>query len=481
MISHRNFIFLIILLITAGSQLLAQSAFELKFISRVSQNNLQQNVRELVKCGNRLGGTRSGDKAAQLLYKKFKSYGFKPEIVIDPEKLVYTNNSWRLQVVEPRGLRGLIQHEWLAGFSPSIGLDTAHLTFVRSVRNIDEDSIAGGAVLIEQHPSEKMYRKLAEAGAKCILSYSVVNSTAYTNSAMVSIMKESDKNPVPMFNISNVAGKRLRDDLAKGDSIAIRYSSKTEIKTGHPQTVIGEFKGQSDDYYIVCAHGDSDSGGPGADDNASGESGVLEIARILNSMVKNRSLPLPRCSIKFIIWGNENYSATSYVKLHAKELKKIKGVINVDEIGIGRPFNCIYFEGNDIPHNHDMLKVLEKIGEEFAGKKGFWKESTTNPSQGGTDSYVFMPENLDDLDLDEEEIPSVTVFTAAWNEPRIVKQTRGWASKAWKQSPDSVTIGYSPFYHSSLDIPAFTTDKEPNKMVWGVNAVGIALLRLLWE
>jgi hypothetical protein len=197
--------------------------------------------------------------------------------------------------------------------------------------------------------------------------------------------------------------------------------------------------------------------------------------------VKNKTLPLPNRGIKFIIWGTEYHSSSSYIKLHSDNLEKIAGVINVDEIGIGKPRYCIYFEGNDIPHNHDLLKIFERVGEDYVNKNGFWKEATTTPSQGGTDSYVFLPEYLNRLGVSEENIPSITVFTAAWNEPKLIKQTQGWHSKAWKGHPDSVSINYSPYYHSSLDIPALTTDKVPANMVWGVNAVGIAIIRLLWQ
>lgn len=465
----------------ASLLLQAQSSNEENFFTKVSQKRLQQNVHDLVKCGNRLGGTKSGDKAALFLFNKFKSYGFKPEIVNDPPKLVYSNHTWQCQIEQPKRLRGLIQNEWLAGYSSSSKLDTVSLTFVKSIHDIDKKKICNSAVLIDQHPSEIMYEKLVDAGARCILSYVTVNSSAYSNWAMISTLKESDKNPIPVFNIPNSAGQRLRDELTKGIFVSIKYSSKTTIGQGSPKTVIASLQGQTDEYYIVCAHGDSDSGGPGADDNASGESGVLEIARILKTLVNRKTLPPPKQSIRFVVWGSEYYSAASYVKQHAKELKNILGVINYDEIGIGKTRKCIYFEGNDVPHNHNLLKLFEQVGEEYVGKNGFWKEATTNPSQGGTDSYVFLPEYLNHIDVPAEKIPSITVFTAAWNEPKSMLQTRGWSSKAWKGNPDSVTIDYSPYYHSSLDIPVFTTDKEPANMIWGVKSVGISLIRLLWQ
>jgi hypothetical protein len=481
MIYQRWFVTAVIFCMCNGSPLHAQPVQEVKFVSKVSQKRLQQTVHDLVKCGNRLGGTKSGDNAAWLVFNKFKSYGFKPVMVNDPPKLVYSNNDWHIQIEQPKRLRGLIQHEWLAGYSPSSMQDSVPLTFVKSIHDIDDGKIGNGAVLLDQHPSEKMYEKLSGAGATCILSYTTVGSSAYSNWAMISTLKESNKNPIPVFNIPNIAGRRLREELEKGVFVSIKYSCRTSIAQGSPKTVIATLQGQTDEYYIVCAHGDSDSGGPGADDNASGESGVLEVARILNGLVHGKTLSPPKQSIRFVVWGSEYYSAGNYIKQHEKELKNILGVINYDEIGIGKTRQCLYFEGNDVPHNYNLLKLFEKVGEEYVGKNGFWKEATTNPSQGGTDSYVFLPKYLDYLDVPEVKIPSITVFTAAWNELKFMRQTRGWSSSAWKGNPDSVTIDYSPYYHSSLDIPVFTTDKEPANMIWGVKAVGIVLIRMLWQ
>jgi hypothetical protein len=459
----------------------AKVSLERKFISKVSQKTLQKNVRELVKLGNRLGGTKSGDKSAVYIYKKFKSFGYKPEIISDPKKLIYSNDKWQLKIVQPKRLGGLIQHEWIAGFSPSGKRDTVNLTYVGSIQDINSRTINNGAVLIDRNPSERMYAELVDAGACCIVCYQDDISTAYTNWAMISTLKETDQNQIPVFNISNNAGRLLQEELEKGTRVVIKYSAKTIIKQGNSKTTIGILKGKTDDYFIIGAHGDSDSGGPGADDNASGVSVVLEIARILKIMVKNKTLPVPEKSIKFIVWGSENHSSSSYKKRYSDSLDKIAGVINIDQVGFAKPRRCIYFEGNDIPYNYELLKCFERIGEDYANKKGFWKESTTTPSQGGTDSFVFLPENLTSGDIVSKGIPSITVFTAAWNELKLMKQTNGWHSKAWKGHSDSVNINYSPYYHSSLDIPALTTEKQPSNMIWGANAVGIALIRLLWQ
>lgn len=460
--------------------LCAQQSVEAIFASRVSQQNLQRTVHDLVSFGNRLGGAASGNKAAQYLYTRFENYGYSPELCEDAEQLTYTNIHWKLQVDSPQTLQGLIQHEWLSGFSPSVPETVAPLRFVPTDKS-NLDSLQGSVVLLDAQPTEKFYHKLVNAGAICIILFVRVNSPAYQHGAMIVQLPASNRNPIPMFSISRTAGERLLRELNKGTSITIRFSAETCIANGKPKTVIATLKGESEKYFIVCAHGDSDSGGPGADDNASGVSGTLEIARILQSMVKRGSVSQPYYTIRFIIWGTEYASATHYVKMHEDDLENIAGVINIDEIGIGRPRQCLYFEGNDVEHNKELLQVFQSIGEEYVGKPGYWKEATTNPCQGGTDSYVFLPDYLRRLRVRREKIPSITVFTAAWNEPKQLLQTPGWSSKAWKGNPDSVIIGYSPYYHSSLDIPALTTDKEPQKMIWGVKAVGMALLQIAWQ
>jgi len=317
------------------------------------------------------------------------------------------------------------------------------------------------------------------AGAVCILSYDS-NLVGYTSWSLVTELSSSNENRIPLFNISFQNGERLKQELHRRKDVAIRFSAKTSIRRGRPRTVVATLKGKSDDYYIVCAHGDSDSGGPGADDNASGVAGVMELARVMKDLVSRKAIPVPGKSMKFIVWGSEYFSTTHYVRTHEQELGKILGVVNYDEIGTGKTRNCVYFEGNDIPQNERFLRVFEKVGEEYAGKKGFWHEATTNPAQGGTDSYVFLPDYLKKISAPAAEIPAITVYSAAWNVLKTMPQTPGWSSRAWKGHKDSVTIDYSAYYHSSMDIPATTTDKEPFNMVWAVKAVGIGLLRLAW-
>jgi hypothetical protein len=473
--------FVFLLTFLAAQAASSQNRKELDFARRVSQERLQQTVRDLVGFGNRQGGTRSGDKAVGYLVREFKRMGLKPEILEDPEKLTFTNDDWSIDVVQPARLKGVFANSWLAGFSPTSQRKNARLIRVPpdgDISNIDVDS---AAVLVDLNNANGLYGRLAQRGAVCLLTWSEPKSKAYMNSAFIENLPARKDNPIPVFDISRSSARALLKTLNLKKAITIRFSTKTRIKKGRSKSVVATLAGRSGKYFIVCAHGDSDSGGPGADDNASGDSGVLEIARILSTMKRTEAIAMPDSSVKFIIWGSEYGSTENYVKTHSTQLANIVGVLNFDEIGTGATRNCIYFEGNDQRINQHLLKTLQRVGEDYVGKNSFWREATTNPSQGGTDSYVFLPNYLNRLGVPVVEIPAVTVYTAAWQEPKSLFQAREWRTKAWKGPQDSVSIDYSLYYHSSMDTPAMTTDREPFDMVWGVKAVGIALLRLNWH
>lgn len=469
-------LFLLLLISLLGSSSTPQNAEEKIFASSVSEQRLRNTVRTLVGFGNRMGGTASGDRAARYLKRQFESIGLPVEMIKEPAQLTFDSVAWSLKVVRPARLRRLIKHEWLAGFSPTTPRTRARIVFWTSDGS-NEDSLRGNAVLTAEF-SPLLYHRLVEAGAVCVLSYAPNLPHVYDRGAMIMSLPRSAENKIPVFNLSRTNGERLKKE-AESTAVEIEFSSRSSIRERQPRTVVATL-GSSEDYYIVCAHGDSDAGGPGADDNASGVAGVLELARVMSSLIRNGRLREPHVSVKFIVWGAEYSSAQHYLRVNRSELRRIKGVLNFDQIGTGETRDCIYFESNDVPHNEPLLRLLEKIGEQYVGKRGFWKEATTNPSQGGTDSYIFFPESLSRLGLSPERIPSTTIYTAAWNELRTIPQTEGWTARSWRGHPDSVTVDYSAYYHSSLDVPELTTEREPHNMVWGVKAAGIALLRLAW-
>src|SRR6185312_6491481 len=88
-------------------------------------------------------------------------------------------------------------------------------------------------------------------------------------------------------------------------------------------------------YYLVSAHGDSDSGGPGADDNASGVAVVLELARLLSTARREGRIPPLPFAIRFVIWGEEYGSARALLAREGDTIGRCLGVVNIDQAGTG--------------------------------------------------------------------------------------------------------------------------------------------------
>ena len=153
------------------------------------------------------------------------------------------------------------------------------------------------------------------------------------------------------------AGKSLKDieaqidktleprSLAFPDSLQVTVMVDIERKLATVNNVAGWLRGAGDEYIIVGAHydhlglGEQDSLAPslagqvhpGADDNASGTAGVLELARLFAS----RRSSLQR-SVVFLAFAGEELGllgSNHYVNHPLKPLDKAVAMINLDMIG----------------------------------------------------------------------------------------------------------------------------------------------------
>lgn len=421
-----------------------------------------------------MGGTDSNRRAALYLHQKFQSWSMPSTIVADPEKLVHEEHAWRLQLIIPEKYN--FSRPWPYGYSPSTAWQQAEVVSAAAPMK----NVKGKALLAETIVSSEKYDEWTRAGAAAILSDGPGRDGDFTDWAMISELPGRASNPIPVFAISRNDGNRLRAFMSKGITPRIAFELASEIYKSRPQTVIAQISGRSGDKrFIYCAHGDSDSGGPGADDNASGVAVVLETARVLQTLIAENKLPAPKQTIAFIVWGSEYFSTNAYIARHAENFQNISGVINFDQAGTGAKHQAIYFESNEIPWNETLLRTLDTIGAAYCGQPGMWRAYTTNPSQGGTDAYAFLPPAFQGVLRSPHRIPATTIYTAAWDRPSLMTQTPGWSSACW---PDNtpLEIDYSRYYHSSGDIPEWTTEREPWRMAWAATAGGAALLRLLW-
>ncbi|MBA2303825.1 MAG: M28 family peptidase, partial [Acidobacteria bacterium] len=445
------------------------------FAAGVAEADLRRYVRELVAFGPRMGGTPSNDKSAAYVSAFFKKNGLEVTVQEDPPALAHWETAWSVALEDG----AVLESAWPFGFSASTqGIREGKLLMVEDLGKTAPTEEWNGRVIYTPGDVGRAYATIVKSGRlpAAILTSAPNDPTRYVDWSRLSSLPAAAANPIPVFSLSYVDGRALASAAQAGR--LVRVSLDATIREGRGKTVIATLPGEdADGYYLVCAHGDSDSGGPGADDNASGVATVMEIARVYAALVRSGQLPRPKYSIRFAVWGAEYRSARAFIEREGDKLAQLKGVMNFDETGTGAERDAIYFESNDVPWNEPMLRTFDAVGGDYAGRQGFWTEYTTNPSQGGTDSYAFLPRQYKGTGQTALQIPSTTIYTAAWDKLAELDQVPGWESKG-TPDPKKLKIDYSLYYHSSGDTPANTTEREPQNMVRAVKVTGIALLRM---
>ena len=246
----------------------------------------------------------------------------------------------KLKIIEPfsKEIKALSKGHVLS--TPSQGI-TGEIIFIGSGIPDDfeqyKDKIAGKIVLITttfsnnpfkeriEHPVIKISRA-ASLHAKAILMAGLGSIGGGTGS-FTGISK------IPAACINKEDGAYLVRLLDKYQTVKVNLYLKNSIKNKISWNIIGEIAGQEkpNEEIIVGAHYDSWDTTIGALDNASGTAAVMELARVF-SKHKNR---LKR-TIKFICFSGEEIGlrgSSAYVKQHAKELKRIILMLNIDPAG----------------------------------------------------------------------------------------------------------------------------------------------------
>jgi hypothetical protein len=204
------------------------------------------------------------------------------------------------------------------------------------------------------------------------------------------------------------------------------------------QNVVAERLGTGSgtrDLVLVVAHLDSinnrggpEANAPGADDNATGSAGLLEIARVLKDHAAERDL-------RFVLFGGEEeglFGSQQYIdNLPAADRARIRAVINMDMIGtLNAPTPSVLLEGAAVsqslidelanaaatytalevqtslhPFNSDHVPFIEE---------GFSAVLTIEGTDGANDNVHTANDTLDNIDYDLAlEILRMNVATTA--------------------------------------------------------------------
>ena len=409
-------------------------------------------VRELVALGPRMGGTRSGDAAAEYVAKAFVELGLEVRVVETPERKAWQPLAWKLtaRVEGSQEPAYPLERAWPWQGSPDA---------------------KGSALLALESAQDAAW--LTERAGRGASSAAVILATRPTNAdgSYPVPGRLRDGAVQPCFGLARPEAELLRGWLDSGAKVRVDFELDAETRTAPIRTVVARLPGRRGDeawkapYFLFCAHGDADSGGPGADDNASGVATVLEIATAWKRAI-DAGTSAPAHEVRFAIWGSEIESTRHFLETRVPADGELLGVINYDQSGFGSGTDQVNVEPDDLPGNVALVNALVAVMRERAPKDAsapgdFPARFATNKSLGGTDSYVFSGSEL----FKTRTLPSVSVFSSAWGAAGEHKRTGGMLGESW-QERDKVSVDYDLYYHSSGDTPANTTDKEPWNMAW---------------
>jgi hypothetical protein len=221
---------------------------------------------------------------------------------------------------------------------------------------------------------------------------------------------------------TGTAGNVLARDWLKTQLESLGYSTTLQAFSspyGTSHNVVGEIAGRTrpQDVYIIGGHFDStspqaSSNAPGAEDNASGTAGILEMARILAAYP-------PQATVRFIPFSGEEQGLDGseyYVsQLSAAERARIKGVFIMDMIGYksqAYPLNVLLESDSSVTGAVDLVTTLNSNAQTYTAL-----DVDISYYAWGSDHVPFLDVNIPAVLLIEQEYDSYSCYHQTCDTP----------------------------------------------------------------
>ena len=194
--------------------------------------------------------------------------------------------------------------------------------------------VRGKLVLTSSQPEAAAKLAVTERGAAGIVSWAQNQRSAWwgEDESLVRWGHLSTwEDPTFAFMVSPAQARAWQARLAEGEPVRLRAEVDAGRSTGEYRipTAIIPGRDRSKEIVFSC-HLDHPS--PGANDNASGCSGILEVARSLNRLIADKRLPQPERTIRFI-WPCEIECTISLLVARPEFAKRALATIHLDMIG----------------------------------------------------------------------------------------------------------------------------------------------------
>ena len=349
-----------------------------KITKKIHVDNIYRNIAYLSQTP-RVAGTDSEYKAVKYIQKQFQSYGYKATIqpfqftaYAEPDKVELRVDDINIAEAKPLSysVNGNVMGELVYG-----GLGT--------LEELAAANVSGKIALVQRGSlsfAEKVVNA-AELGAAGIIIYNNADG------ALNGTLGGEDDRYIPSLTVTKETGEALAARLQAGEtvpaSLAIEGASvdeKTSYNVEAVKKASKQRKAKKTDILYVTGHHDSVAGAPGANDDASGTSVTLELARVLKNFPTDTE-------IRFVTFGAEEnglLGSEHYVKsLSDEEINRSVANFNLDMVGSKDAGDLVILTNDGNPNL--VTDLAQASSERLNG-------AATPYGQGGRSDHVSFDE-----------------------------------------------------------------------------------------
>jgi aminopeptidase YwaD len=337
------------------------NVFDNKVVNNINVDNIYNNIEYLSRTP-RVAGTVEEQNAIKYVKEQFESYGYETKL---QEFQFYGYTAPTTVELSVDGYEGNMEPK-----SFTYGMDgdvTGELVFIGlgTKAEVEGLDLTGKIALVERGAisfADKVLNAAAQ-GAEGVIIFNnadgVINGTlGGPNDAYV-----------PVVSITRDAGQAILADLNNGETLTATVTiegAEGGIRTSHnviaTKAPTNKNKG-TNDIVAIGAHHDSVPGAPGANDDASGTSMTLELARILKDLPTDKEL-------RFMTFGAEELGliGSRYYasQLSEEDKKRFAGYFNLDMVGSRDAGDLVIntVDGNDnVVSSHAQASSARLNGE----------------------------------------------------------------------------------------------------------------------
>lgn len=304
------------------------------------QDGAQSLLRHLTDyIGPRVTGSPQSKKASEFILNALKEAGYEnarlEEYIL---KTRWTRGFSVGRVISPVEQSLTVgSYGWAPGTKGEI---TANLVDLRILKDkklpARLDGVLDAAVMVEPIGYEGVPAQLERSDLAMLLARSGAAAMLIPSDKPHRLLYTSafcfyPRGPLPVLSIAKEDSLFLRRLLERQPvQLALKIDNSLDEKPAIEVNVVADLSGTNpDEMILIGAHFDSWDWAPGAQDNGSGVSAVVEVARILKSLNIR-----PRRTIRFVLFSGEEQGllgSRAYVIRHREELDRLKSVLIMDE------------------------------------------------------------------------------------------------------------------------------------------------------